>query len=166
MNQMNQYKALLDTFVQLVREALGDQVVSIVLYGSVARRTARPDSDVDLLVILDHPSPQYWKRLRPFLPILRGLRTDPCWKKLKEQGFTPSLGLLVLSLPEARVNRYLYLDMVEEAQILVDQRDFFRHKLEIIRQRIHELGARKIKHNGDWYWDLKPDLKPGETIVL
>jgi len=30
-----EYKDLLDIFVQMVQKALGDQVVSIVLYGSV-----------------------------------------------------------------------------------------------------------------------------------
>jgi len=108
----------------------------------------------------------YWKRLQPLLPILRQLRREHCWKELEEKGLTPFLSLLILSLKEAEENRYLYLDMVEEAKILIDREDFFRRKLETIQQRLQELGARKVWRNGQWYWDLKPDLKPGDVIVL
>jgi predicted nucleotidyltransferase len=31
---------------------LGDQLVSVLLYGSQARRQARPDSDIDVLVVV------------------------------------------------------------------------------------------------------------------
>jgi predicted nucleotidyltransferase len=164
--EYTEYKELLNTFVHLAQQKLRDQVVSIVLYGSVARGTARPDSDVDVLLILREASTEYWKRLQPLLPILMQLRHEPYWKQLEAQGVTPSLSLLVLSLEEAKENRYLYLDMIEEARILVDQEGFFQAKLLDMRQRLQELGARKVQRNGDWYWDLKPDLKPGEVVVL
>ncbi len=161
-----EYKELLDAFVNLVKEALGDQVVSVVLYGSVARGTARPNSDADLLLIVRDASATYWKRLQPLLPILRQLRKELCWKKLQEQGISPYLSVLVLSLEEAMENRYLYLDMVEEARILVDREDFFKNKLDSLRQRLRELGAQKVRRNGDWYWDLKPDLEPEDVVIL
>jgi predicted nucleotidyltransferase len=162
----SEYQGLLDAFVGLVQHALGDQLVSLVLYGSVARGTARPDSDVDLLLVLREAPAGYWKRLQPLLPILKKLRKEPCWKKLEEQGLIPFLSLLVLSLEEAKENRYLYLDMIEEAMILVDQEGFFHNKLASLRQRLEELGAKKIQRNEDWYWDLKPDLKLGDVIIL
>lgn len=161
-----EYKVLLDDFVNFVQHTLRGQVVSVILYGSVVRGTAKLNSDVDLLLILKEVPSQYWKRLQPLLPILRQLKKEPSWKKLEEQGVNPSLSLLVLSLEEAKENRYLYLEMVEEALILVDREGFFHGKLESIRQRLRELGARKVRRNGDWYWDLKPDMKPGEKIVL
>ncbi|MCK4487189.1 MAG: nucleotidyltransferase domain-containing protein [Desulfobacterales bacterium] len=162
----SEYKGLLDIFIQMVQKALGDQVVSIVLYGSVARRMARPDSDVDLLLILRDASSSYWERLQPFLPILRQLRKESCWTRLEREGLTPFLSLLVLSLGEAKENRYIYLDMIEEARILMDREGFFRRKLESLRQRLQELGAQKVRRNGGWYWDLKPDLKAGEVVIL
>ena len=121
---------------------------------------------MDLLLILREIPPEYWKRLQPFLPILRQLRKQQCWKNLEQQGITPFLSLLILSLEEAKENRYLYLDMIKEARILLDQESFFQRKLESLQQKLQELGARKVRRNGDWYWDLKPDLKPGEVIIL
>lgn len=48
----SEYQGLLNAFVESLQQTLGTGVVSVVLYGSVARATARPDSDVDLLIIL------------------------------------------------------------------------------------------------------------------
>ena len=38
-----------------LREAFGERLRGVVLYGSEARGDAAPDSDVDLLVLLDGP---------------------------------------------------------------------------------------------------------------
>lgn len=162
----SKYEALLNDFLNLVLGALGDQVVSVVLYGSVARGKARPDSDVNVLLILRETSPGYWKRLQPLLPILRQLRKGSRWRRLEQRGITPSLSSLVLSLEEAKENRLPYLDTVDEARILADQGGFFHAKLESLRKRLKELGAKKVRRNGDWYWDVKPDLRPGEAIAL
>ncbi|MBI2219306.1 MAG: hypothetical protein HYU51_18665 [Candidatus Rokubacteria bacterium] len=34
------------------------------------------------------------------------------------------------------------------------------------RARLSALGARRIWRGSAWYWELKPDLKPGEVIAL
>ena len=42
-----------------------------------------------------------------------------------------------------------------------------RRKLAALRRRLAELGSRRIElADGSWYWDLKPDLRPGEMIEL
>lgn len=56
--------------------------------------------------------------------------------------------------------------MIEEARIRMDRGDFFNRKLDSLRPRLEELGAQKIQRGGDWYWDLKPDLKADEAIIL
>lgn len=45
------YRSAAEEFARRLTSALGDRVDSIVLYGSVARRQAKRDSDVDILVI-------------------------------------------------------------------------------------------------------------------
>lgn len=162
----SEYKELLNDFIAIVKNTLGDQVISIILYGSVARGTAKTDSDVDLLVILKEAASQYWKRLQPFFSILKETRKHQSWEKLEKQGINPSLNLLLFSLEEANEDRYLYMDMIEEALILLDRESFFQSRLESFRQRLKNLGAKKVKRDGNWFWELKPDLKPGEKIFV
>ena len=50
--------------------------------------------------------------------------------------------------------------------ILIDREGFFQNRLKALQNRLRELGARKIRRNGDWYWDLKPDLTPDEVVIL
>ena len=57
---MEQY--ILDELVQGIREALGDRVYRIILYGSVARGTNSLESDVDI----DQSKFQKWKNAMPF----------------------------------------------------------------------------------------------------
>ena len=161
-----EYKPILDLFVSSVQAALESDVVSIILYGSVARGKATPESDADLLIILRDPPSVYRERLRPFLVILRQLQEEALWKELEAKGQRPYLSLLVLSQQEAEQTRYIYLDMVDEALILVDVEGFFQAKLEALRKRLEELGAKRVWQEERWYWDLKPALKKGEALIL
>ncbi len=59
------------------REKLGQMgVVRIGLFGSFARNTASPDSDVDLLVELKTPSYAAMVELYDFLSLLLGAKID------------------------------------------------------------------------------------------
>ncbi len=53
------YRAVATEFAHRVTQTLGDQVDSIVLYGSTARGTAGPESDIDILVV--GPNSRYLK---------------------------------------------------------------------------------------------------------
>ena len=48
---MNTHRAVVEEFTQRVVSTLGDQVESVILYGSVARGDDGPESDIDILVI-------------------------------------------------------------------------------------------------------------------
>ena len=50
--------------------------------------------------------------------------------------------------------------------VLFDRDGFFAGYLAGLRQRMRELGSRRVRSHGGYYWLLKPDLKPGEEVVL
>ena len=50
--------------------------------------------------------------------------------------------------------------------VSAEQRQRFRERLEKLRARLRELGTRKVVSGDSWYWDLKPDAAPGETVAL
>jgi hypothetical protein len=60
----------------------------------------------------------------------------------------------------------LFLDMVEDARLLYDPEQFLAGYLDQLRARLQQLGARRVRLGNAWYWDLKPDLKPGEVFSL
>jgi predicted nucleotidyltransferase len=51
-----QEREALDVLVRLLQKRFGEQLLDVVLFGSKARGDATPQSDVDVLIILDHPS--------------------------------------------------------------------------------------------------------------
>ena len=59
-----------------------------------------------------------------------------------------------------------YVDLVEDARLLYDRDDFLKGFLDRLRRRLKQLGARRIRRGNAWYWDLKPDFKPGEVFEL
>lgn len=162
------YKGILERFLDLLKQTFGDSLVSLVLYGSVARGDAEADSDIDLLLILRDPPNNYHRRLDQVLGVQSDLEREEVYKRMRERlDIKPFLSHIILSKEEADENRYIYLDMVEDAKILYDRDNFFAQRLKVIKKRLRELHSKRVwLEDGTWYWDLKPDLKPGEVFTL
>jgi hypothetical protein len=60
----------------------------------------------------------------------------------------------------------LFLDMVDDARVLVDHDGVFAAARDRWRHRLLALGARRIWRGNAWLWDLKPDYRPGEVFEL
>jgi predicted nucleotidyltransferase len=161
------YQDYLQTLTQALIEGLGDVLLAIVLYGSVARGTASTVSDIDLLIVQQQSSSSYYERLAPVLAIERALRDSETLHTLVQEDLCPYVSFLLLSKEEAQENRYIFLDMVEEAIILYEQDGFFTKRMAELGRRLQELGAKRVVlPDGAWYWDLKPDLIVGEVFEL
>lgn len=157
------YKKDLDIFKQLLIEKFGDNLISLVLYGSVARGTAKDESDIDLLIILKDAPAGYYERLEPVIDIELKLRNSA--EKTAEA--TPMFSSIILSMEEAMENRNIFLDMIEASVILYDKNGFFKKRLDEMKSRLLKLGSRKIVlDDNTWYWRLKPDLTAGEIVEL
>jgi len=153
------YKKILNKFTQLLRKRFGDNLISLILYGSVARGTAKDESDIDLLIILKDAPDAYYERLEPVIDIELKLR--------ESIGAPPTFSSLILSKEEAMENRNIFLDMLDASRILYDKDGFFKKRLDELRVRLSQLGSKKvILEDKTWYWNLKPGMSPGEEIEL
>jgi uncharacterized protein len=161
------YKELLYLFKEIIQETLSVNPLSISLYGSVARGKANRYSDIDLLIILKDPPASYYRRLQPFLEVVKRLKGTLTYMDLEKQGYNPYLSFLILSKEEAEENRFIFLDMIDSSVILFDKGGFFKKRLKRLKKRLKALGSKKVfLKDGSWYWDLKPDLLPGEVFEL
>jgi predicted nucleotidyltransferase len=66
---------LLQAYKQALKEHYGSKFKGLVLFGSAARQELTPDSDIDLLVLLDHPL-DYFHELRNIIDILYPLQLE------------------------------------------------------------------------------------------
>lgn len=53
MIQDKELKSILDKLAESLVKVYGDKLKSVILYGSIARGTATPESDIDIMVLVD-----------------------------------------------------------------------------------------------------------------
>lgn len=75
-------------------------------------------------------------------------------------------GLLKASRRGRTPQALLPLDLVEDAVILFDPDGFFASVLDRLKSRLKELGSVRRRMGKTRYWELKPDLRPGEIFEL
>lgn len=158
------YNRLIDKVTRETRIHYGDRLISVVLYGSVARGTMRPDSDIDLLIVANPPPHGRMARMREFEGIDEAMASD--LKEAARMGVHTYLSPIIKTPEEVGYGSPLFLDMTLEARILFDRDAFFARYLQGLRSRMRALGSQRRRLGGGYYWVLKPDYKPGDRIEL
>ncbi len=130
-----------------LRKALGKRLVAVVLFGSRARREAKPESDWDVLVLAEELPARPWERsihLKRLLP-------PECRGALSLVAKTPQEF-------EAHLSS-LYLDIALDGQILYDPRGYAGERLASLRRLLDEAGLyREHTDAGDvWRWKCEPN---------
>lgn len=149
-------------YATAAQEALGPQLVSIALYGSVARVQANLSSDIDLFVVLQEAPSGMLARRRLLQPVRDSL--TPELEDLWNQGIYTDFIEVIRSRTEAQQFHPLYLDMSQEAILLYDHDQFLHTLLEKVRERLQRAGAERHVIGRHWYWDLKQADLSGEVV--
>lgn len=161
-----EYRKLAEEYLRLVKEFFGDRLVSVCFYGSVAKGTATPESDVDVLVVAQALYADLGSRIHDTTPIHEALRRSEEYRKLRMQGISAFVSDLYLSPEEARAHPPILLDLTKDASIAYDKDGFFECVLEEMRRRLIELGAKRVNTGKGHYWILKPDANPNEVVEV
>lgn len=158
-----------DDYVPLARDLvaeslklLGEDLVSIVLYGSIARGEADENSDMDVLIVARNLPSEFSERVGGLYPIKRACQGTRMhlWE---EEGIYCSIQIYPLSPEELDDFRPIFLEVTADGRLLFDRRGFMKKKLKEWRERLSELGARRVQlPDGSWYWDLNPE---GRRVV-
>jgi predicted nucleotidyltransferase len=139
----NVRNALLDELARHFRARLGEDLVGVVLYGSRARGDARPDSDLDLMIIADRLPEDGFDRAFTVRPP-RGNFTDP---EVSVRALTPA--------EYERDIAPIDLDVAIDAVVLYDRDGYVTDRLALIRRRIDEAGL--YRDAGMWRWRRWPE---------
>ena len=146
-----------ERFVEVGQARWGQDLMSVVLFGSWARREAKPESDIDVLVIRGGFPKSRLDRHMELFEVAKAVSRD----------FASRVSIVPLTPEEAQETKPFYLGMLAACTILYDADDFFRKLLRRLDDRLRTLGAqRRTDRDGFEYWDLKPDYRFGEVVEL
>jgi hypothetical protein len=144
------FRGPLREFCERALAMFGRRLLSVVLFGSVARGDWGEDSDLDLLLVVEG-LPEDAGRDELVLKLTRGI---------------PHPITCVAYAPEELAETPpLLLDVAVDGIVLLDS-GFIRKRLEDIRKRLEELGARRVGEKGELTWILKPRVELGEVIEV
>ncbi|MEW6687080.1 MAG: nucleotidyltransferase domain-containing protein [Candidatus Edwardsbacteria bacterium] len=160
----NRLQSIIKRMFLYVRKFYGSRLISLVVFGSVARGTETFDSDIDILIVAKGLPKGRTKRIKEF-GIVED-KMEPFLKFFQREGINTCISAIIKSPEEANKGSPLFLDMVDDAKIIFDRNKFFLTILQRLRNKLRILGAKRIWMGNVWYWDLKPDYKPGDTIEL
>lgn len=157
-------RAFADRVAAEYRAALGDELLSMALFGSVARGQAGATSDLDLYAVTRRRIPL----LDPRIDVAhRRARESAEYRGLVRDGYRPEPMPVFHSVAELAAHPWILLDISHHGIVLSDDDGVLTRELDAVRRRLADLGARRlVLPDGTWYWDLKPDWRPGDVIEL
>jgi predicted nucleotidyltransferase len=131
--------------VQVLRAALSDRLVAVVLFGSRSRGEAGEESDWDLLVVV------------------RDLPASPLERLVSLKQLLPSgcEGVsLLLRTPEEFTDHVssLHLDIALDGKILYDPQGYMAERLSHLRRLVENLGLYRewTEVGHEWRWRKQP----------
>ena len=163
-NWQEGFDDLAHSLTQACQVHYATRLVSVAVFGSIGRWTMRPDSDIDLLIVASPLPDGRMRRIEEFRPVEDSLELEI--RSKRRLGIHTYRSPIFKTREEISSRPSILLDMTEDARILFDRDGFLVGQLEALKERLRELGARRVFQGEFWWWDLKPDLKPGEVFQL
>jgi hypothetical protein len=145
---------ILDRAVEVLRETEGENLLSVVFYGSRARGDEGKASDIDLFIVL--------KDVGSFLNTRRRI-----YRVLNELGVGLEFSPLILNSSSAQKLQPIHFELSADGIIVFDRDRFMETVLSKVKRVIEKIGARRYKTDDGCYgWVLKEGIKRGEVIEL
>jgi len=155
------YASIASKLVELLKKRFGEDLVSVVVFGSVARGNSRKDSDLDVLIVVRGLPEGKLERSKLFDDVEAGLSEELALAA--SRGYSIAISPIIKTPEEAAGFSPLYMDLTEDALILYDKGDFFSLVLENEKKVLEKLGYERVKLGKAWYW-RKRGYKHGEVV--
>jgi HEPN domain-containing protein/predicted nucleotidyltransferase len=122
------FERIVAALVPALEAAYGERLVAVALFGSVARGTMRPDSDVDVFLLADPLPEGGFERMREFERAEAALA--PTLAEARGSGVHTLIVPVIKTPAEMRQGSFLHLDLTDQARILYDPRGVLRGYLD------------------------------------
>lgn len=160
------YMKLVNEYVNMIKEILSQNLISVCLFGSIARGDFTQESDIDILIVAKNLPEDVGRRHSLLTEARLKILLSDIAENLRKLGYSITFSEVILTPDEIRRHPPILLDIVEDGIIFYDDNNFLLSVINDVRKRLKELGAKKIRLEHGWYWLLKHDAKFGEEIVI
>ncbi|MBD3212117.1 MAG: hypothetical protein GF311_05850 [Candidatus Lokiarchaeota archaeon] len=155
------YANLILLLFKLLKEEMQENLLSLGIFGSVARGNAKKDSDLDVFIILNELNASLLERTKLFLKIKRQHPIKNELTFLRSYDINPKLNAILRNRNELKLS-FFTIDISFDMKIVYDNnvlQEFLDSVLETINENNIE---RKYLKDGKYYLDL--NLKLGEVF--
>ena len=159
------FRDYLKIFLTFLKKELNEDLISLIIYGSVARDTWNNESDIDLLIIVSN---NYFNQFNEVkiseitIDFYNECRKDCIY----DNYINHSIEILTLSINDLDKFRTLFYDIAIDGIIIYDTNNISLKFLEEYQNRIKKMGLKRIfLDKNDFYWERK-DIEFGEIIDL
>ena len=159
------FRHYLKSFLSYLKEELNEDLISLIIYGSVARSTWNRESDVDVLLIVSN---NYFNQFNEdkISEITINFYNKCREGSMYDNYINHSIQILTLSINDLDKFRTLFYDIAVDGIIIYDTNNIGLNLLMKYRNRIEKMGLKRIFLNkNDFYWERK-DIEFGELIEL
>jgi len=163
-HQKSIQQRILPRIQELSIERYGENLIGLVVYGSVARETEHCQSDIDVLVVLNQVPKVRFERMDFFIdeietPILKEFTSH-------ESCFQIEINPNIKSFEELMAGSFLNFTIASEGIILFEKDHIISGYFTKLRNRFKEMGVQKIPYAGGFYYDFLPNAKSLEVFDL
>ncbi|NHV05902.1 MAG: nucleotidyltransferase domain-containing protein [Thaumarchaeota archaeon] len=143
-----EYRELIEQYLEKILDVFNERVVGILLFGSVARGTAKPlssaESDVDLILVVEG-LPKLQERI-------------PMISKLVVRLKLPSIIQVIYMTPEefeihVKSKSGWFLNAIVEGIVLYDPKNFLQSSKEKLLSELKEKGVERASYG--WVWPIR-----------
>lgn len=161
-----EYVKLIEEYCSAIKNHFQERLISICVFGSVARGEAKPDSDIDVLVVAKSLPMDIGMRIKETNYIHEHLKKSEAYIFLRKSNLAGLVSDIFFAPEEIERHPPILLDIIYDGIILYDKNSFLSNALRTLKERLEAQKARKVKTEKGHFWILKPDIASGEVVEI
>lgn len=160
------YIRLIEEYCSEIKNHFSDRLISICLFGSVARGEAKPESDIDILIVANNLPMDIGMRIRETNYIHEYLKKSEAYISLRKSNMSGLISDIFFTPEEIKGHPPILLDIIDDGIVLYDKDSFLSNQLKLLKQKLETQKAQKVKTEKGHFWILKPDIMSGEVVDI